>query len=102
MVAELEGTATLDEWRKALDAVQGRHALFSGTVKDYEDGISMYEVINDAPIPLRVNHVDSFTAWEGEVERELATPFDNPLLPLVRTALKYSRIGECTSKNSCQ
>jgi hypothetical protein len=87
MVAELEGTATIDEWRKALDAVQNRHALFSVTVNDYTDGISRYEVLNDAPIPLRVGQGNSITTWEVEVEKELAIPFDNPQLPLVRAVL---------------
>jgi len=88
LAAQVDGHTTVEEWRKALDAVQGRHPLLTAGIKVGEDSVPYFHRVRGAPIPLRV--VESTSAghdWETEFARELASPVDPEQVPLMRAAL---------------
>lgn len=88
LAAQVDGHTTVAEWRKALDAVQGRHPLLTAAIKVGEDSVPYFHRVPGASIPLRVVQGGSAGHdWETEFARELASPVDPERAPLMRAAL---------------
>jgi hypothetical protein len=87
--AEILGTATLSDWREAFEAVQRRHPAFSVAIAQDENGTPWFRCgASGNSIPLRVVAREG-ARWEGEMERELAIPFDDAAAPLLRAVLVF-------------
>jgi hypothetical protein len=85
--AEIHGKTTVTSWIKAFGAVQRRHPAFSVAITQDENGVPWFHKTAAAgSIPLRIVAQDG-AGWEGEMARELSTPFDPEQAPLVRVVL---------------
>ena len=90
LAAQIEGPTTVGDWRVALDHVQRRHPFFSVCIERDRSSNPQFRQVPDKPIPLRVVRVGaSQTNWLTELQREVATPFDPGLAPLVRAVLMH-------------
>ena len=88
MAAHIEGRTTIPAWRSALDALQGRHPLFSVGI---EEPIGASPRFRTATVPIPISIVDPrFSTWQLEMARELADPFCTRQAPLVRAVLLHS------------
>lgn len=87
LVAEVDGNATIERWRNAIDHVQSRHPLLNVAVRLQSDG-SIVFVRQDAPIP--IYKLSDRLNWEEYVAAELSTPFDTEVAPLLRIGLAAS------------
>ena len=90
IAAQIEGPTTVEDWRVALDHVQRRHPFFSVCIEKDRDSNPQFRQVPDKPIPLRVVSVgESQPDWLTELQREVVTPFDPELAPLVRAVLMH-------------
>jgi len=91
LAAQIEGPTTVGDWRAALDHVQRRHPFFSVCIEKDRESNPQFRQVPDKPIPLRVVRVGSTQPhWLTELlQREVATPFDPGLAPLVRAVLMH-------------
>jgi len=87
VTAQIAGKATPDDWRQALDRVQGRHPILSVCIDGSPGSVPRFRQVEAAPIPLRIVEENPKTSWEEEVGEELATPFDPSRAPLIRAVL---------------
>ena len=88
LAAQVDGHTAVEEWRQALDAVQGRHPLLTAGIMVGEDSVPYFVRAPGASIPLRVVQGGSAGQdWEKEFARELATPVDPEQVPLMRATL---------------
>ena len=85
--AEITGTASPEDWRKALDAAQSRHPILTVRIEGAPGVLPRFCAVPGAQIPLRVVKADPTSQWESEVYREFVTPFDPNTAPLMRAAL---------------
>jgi NRPS condensation-like uncharacterized protein len=92
MVAEIDGRFAPDAWHAAFRAVQHRHPLLSTCIgSDAQMNTGFYHVPG-AEIPMRVVEQDA-SSWRAEVTRELGTPFDWSVAPLLRATLLQGKSG---------
>lgn len=86
MAADLSGTIDIMQLQKAITAILQRHPLLSSRIiaNDYEH--PYFEHVPQAVAPLSVIEA-SPDALPGIIARELATPFDSEVAPLVRFLL---------------
>ena len=85
--AEILGEASLAAWIKAVGAVQQRHPAFSVAIVEDENGIPWFrQTAGSDRCSLRIVAQED-ARWEVEMERELALPFDDGRVPLVRVVL---------------
>jgi hypothetical protein len=89
MATHIEGQTTIAAWRTALDTLQERHPFFSVGIERSYGGSPYFRADVNARIPLRVVANPEHANWQIEVARELATPFDAQLAPLVRAVLSH-------------
>jgi hypothetical protein len=90
LAAEIEGHATVGDWRTALHHVQRRHPFFSVCIEKNARAKPHFRRSPQTPIPIRVVRVDaSQPNWLTEMQTELATPFDPGRAPLVRAVLMH-------------
>jgi hypothetical protein len=90
MAAHIDGHTTVDQWRKALDAVQIRHPLLCAGIEVGADSVPCFYRAAGAPIPLRVLEGRGIAQeCEAELGRELALPFDPQRVPLMRAVLLH-------------
>jgi hypothetical protein len=90
LAAQIEGPTTVGDWRVALDHVQRRHPFFSVCIEKDGNSNPQFHRVPDSRIPLRVVRVGaSQPNWLTELQREVATPFDPGLAPLVRAVLMH-------------
>ena len=90
LAAQIEGPTTVGDWRVALDHVQRRHPFFSVCIEKDKNSNPQFRQVLDKPIPLRVVRVGAPQPnWLTELQREVATPFDPELAPLVRAVLMH-------------
>ena len=90
LAAQIEGPTTVEDWRVALGHVQRRHPLFSVCIEKDRDSNPQFRQVPDKPIPLRVVQVGaSQPDWLTELQREVVTPFDPEVAPLVRAVLMH-------------
>ncbi|MFN6474212.1 MAG: condensation domain-containing protein [Nostoc sp. SerVER01] len=87
IAAEIIGTKTIIEWRKALDALQARHPFLSVCIKNNGFDYPFFQHEDKTKIPLRVVEENGNYRWEKELEKELSMPFDSTQTPLVRAVL---------------
>jgi Condensation domain len=87
LAAEISGTATVQQWRSALDAVQRRHPLLSVGINGTDLYKPFFQHVPGMQIPLRVVDGNSLERWESELEAEMANPFQSNQVPLVRAVL---------------
>jgi hypothetical protein len=86
VTAQIAGTASPDDWRQALDRVQGRHPIFSVCIEGSPGSVPWFRQAA-AAIPLRIVEGNPRTSWGTEVGDELATRFDPRQAPLIRALL---------------
>jgi hypothetical protein len=86
LTAQITGKASPDDWRQALDRVQGRHPIFSVCIEGSPGSVPRFRQVA-AAIPLRIVEGNPRTSWGAEVGEELATPFDPSQAPLIRALL---------------
>jgi Condensation domain len=91
LTAQVRGTTTVEQWRSALEATRQRHPLWSAVIDDDADGIPYFRHVESTQVPLHVVESEECNAWEAQVARELATPFDAKRGPLVRATLLHSK-----------
>lgn len=90
LAAQIEGHATVEDWRAALGHVQRRHPFFSVYIEKNGGANPHFRRAPLTPIPMRDVQVDaSQPNWLAEMQRELATPFDPECAPLVRAVLLH-------------
>ena len=87
--AHIEGRTTLPGWGAALDAVQGRHPLFSVAIETRDSNAPHFRTVRDARIPMRIVRAPTLSNWSSEMAWELATPFHAEQAPLVRSLLMH-------------
>jgi hypothetical protein len=87
MVAQIAGKAGRDEWRRALDRVQGRHPRLSCCIEGAPGSVPWFRQHAGAKIPLRIVAGAPKTDWQRTVGEELAMPVDSSAAPLVRAVL---------------
>ncbi|WP_162537996.1 hypothetical protein [Granulicella sp. WH15] len=85
LVAEVDGSTAIAEWRVALDALQQCHPMLSVSIDSTYSRVPHFVRAEGHPIPLRVAEGD--TTWERESEREIRMPFDPTNAPLIRVVL---------------
>ncbi len=85
--AALSEPALASAWAQ----LQRRHPLLRSAIRSRRGG-PVFELIDGAPpVPLRTVERSTDAAWRGEVEAELARPFDATLPPLARCAIVSGR-----------
>lgn len=92
LAAHLDGVASVEEWRRALDALQQRHPLLNVSIEIPDNSNTFTQPFfvyrNNKKITLRVvPDNESADRWESEIERQLSLPFRSGDAPLVRAAL---------------
>lgn len=87
LAADISGTATTQQWRLALDAVQRRHPLLSVGINGTDLYNPFFQHVPGMQIPLRVVDGNSLERWESVLEAEMANPFQSNQVPLVRAVL---------------
>jgi hypothetical protein len=87
IAAEVTGAKPVSAWQAALRAVQARHPLLNVFIHPSGFVHPSFRVAKSSEIPLRVVEAGPDYRWEGELETELATPFNASQTPLVRTVL---------------
>ena len=92
--AHIAGHTIPEQWRSALDQLQGRHPFLSVSIEaPSQDGQvdprPFFKHHTGEPIPLRVLPRASVPRWEEEIAQEIATPFAPSQAPLLRAVLLY-------------
>ncbi|WP_263359672.1 phthiocerol/phthiodiolone dimycocerosyl transferase family protein [Acidicapsa ligni] len=80
LIGEVQGPIDADTLRKAINSVQRRHPLLTVSIDSSFNRVPHFRRTG-SPIPLRIAEGLS---WEEEVSRELRTPFDPAIGPLLR------------------
>jgi hypothetical protein len=87
VAAEIDGNATDNEWRQALDTVQNRHPNLSVHISGNEYSTAHFVPVEDCWIPLRIVNAASGEGWNSILEEELSNPLDINIAPLARATL---------------
>ncbi|MEN0053289.1 MAG: condensation domain-containing protein [Mucilaginibacter sp.] len=87
MAASVTGTQPVENWHRALAAVQQQHPLFSVAIQLNENKVPEFITQVGCPIPLKVVKTTGETAWVSELEQDMVQRFDSTSAPLVRAAL---------------
>jgi hypothetical protein len=87
VAAEIDGNATDNEWRQALDTVQNRHPNLSVYISGNEYSTARFIPVDDCKIPLRIVNAASGESWNSILEEELSNPLDINIAPLARATL---------------
>jgi hypothetical protein len=86
VVAEVEGTVEIEQWRRALDVVFQRSPLLAASIREDVAGRVWLQQAPFTTMPLRVR-ARTTTSWESVAEEELAHRFDASHGPLARANL---------------
>jgi hypothetical protein len=87
VVAEIDGNATDQSWRIALNIVQERHPNLFVQIEGDEYATAQFKHIENSRIPLRIIHNNADEDWNKVLEEELCVPFDIRIAPLARAVL---------------
>lgn len=87
VVAEINGNATDQAWRQALDTVQKRHPNLSVQILGNEYSTAYLKHVDDCKIPLKIIYTKTDENWNSVIEEVLNQPFDITIAPLVRAVL---------------
>lgn len=93
LAAHVDGSTTIQGWRKALEQTRQRHPLWSAFISKTADGAPFFGRMHDAAVRLRVVESDSSEGWEQEVAHELSVRFDSVNGPLVRAVLMHAELS---------
>jgi hypothetical protein len=85
MGATFVGPGAAAPWRDVLDGLQRRHPLLRVRIERDTSGGPNFVTDEPARIPLRTGNPD--IGWAGEMSRELQTPFDHRIAPLIRAVV---------------
>jgi hypothetical protein len=87
VAVELEGNATPEGWRVAIDAAQKRHSNLSLRITGTNYTDLSFDHVENCQIPLRVVLHATEQNWDGELEKEFQIPIDPNHAPLARAVL---------------
>ncbi len=90
IAAQIEGIASPEMWRTALDTVQRRHPLCTVCIARNANQMPAFHKVADASISLRIVQSDASQDWVAEMERELTEPFRSHHAPLLRAVLMHT------------
>lgn len=71
LAAEIDGTAAVEKWERAIKEVQLRHPNLSVRIVMDELSRPVIQHVDNLVIPFRVVNTHQGYLWEQEVEREL-------------------------------
>ncbi|WP_337269459.1 condensation domain-containing protein [Oryzifoliimicrobium ureilyticus] len=91
MVGEISGSFAEDNLQDAFDRAQDRHPQLWLAVQDGETGPRF--ITHMRRIPLQIETSDSSQGWKSIVEKQLATPFNPWIGPLVRAIVLKEKAG---------
>jgi hypothetical protein len=87
LAAEIEGKATIAEWRAALNATQLRHPNLSAKISGNHYNSLNLERVVPQPIPLQIIQVAAGADWNPILEKELEQPIDHQRAPMARAVV---------------
>lgn len=87
VAAEIDGNATENEWRQALDTVQNRHPNLSVHIAGNEYSTAHFVPVDYCRIPLRIVNAENGENWNSVLEEELSKPIDITIAPLARATV---------------
>jgi hypothetical protein len=91
VVAEVKGATTIEQWERALDAVEVRYPLLSASIRKLPGERPFFEKIPGVSTPLRIAPLRDSLVLEEEMEKELERPFGDGSGPLTRATLFHTR-----------
>jgi hypothetical protein len=87
VVAEVNGTTTIEQWKDALDAIQIRYPLLSASIRKTLGNRPFLEKVQGVLMPLRIAPLTDSMVLEEEMEKELQQSFGDGSGPLTRATL---------------
>ena len=91
IIAEVKGATTIEQWARALDAVEVRYPLLSASIRKLPGERPFFEKLPGVSMPLRVAPLRDSLVLEEEMEKELQKPFGDGSGPLTRATLFHAR-----------
>jgi hypothetical protein len=91
VVAEVNGTTTIEQWKTALDAVQVRYPFLSASIRKLRGKRPFFEKTPGVSMPLRIAPLTDSLVLEEEMEKELQKPFGDGSGSLTRATLFHTR-----------
>ena len=91
IIAEVKGATTIEQWERALDAVEVRYPLLSASIRKLPGERPFFEKLPGASMPLRIAPLRDSLVLEEEMEKELQKPFGDGSGPLTRATLFHAR-----------
>ena len=90
VVAKVNGTTTIEQWKEALDAMQIRYPLLSASIRKLPGKRPFFEKVWGVSMPLRIAPLTDSLVLEEEMEKELQHPFGDGSSPLTRATLFHA------------
>ncbi|HTF70757.1 MAG TPA: hypothetical protein VK638_49610 [Edaphobacter sp.] len=90
IVAKVNGTTTIEQWKGALDAIQIRYPLLSASIRKIPGNRPFFEKVHGVSMPLRIKPLTDSLVLEEEMEKELQQPFGDGSGPLTRATLFHA------------
>jgi hypothetical protein len=91
VIAEVKGATTIEQWERALDAVEVRYPLLSASICKLPGERPFFEKLPGVSMPLRIAPLTDSLVLEEEMENELQKPFGDGSGPLTRATLFHAR-----------
>jgi hypothetical protein len=91
IIAEVKGATTIEQWERALDAVEVRYPLLSASIRKLPGERPFFEKLPGVSMPLRIAPLTDSLVLEEEMENELQKPFGDGSGPLTRATLFHAR-----------
>lgn len=91
VIAEVNGATTIEQWERALDAVEVRYPLLSASIRKLPGERPFFEKLPGVSMPLRIAPLTDSLVLEEEMENELQKPFGDGSGPLTRATLFHAR-----------
>ena len=90
IIAEVKGATTIEQWERALDAVEVRYPLLSASIRKLPGERPFFEKLPGVSMPLRIAPLRDSLVLEEEMENELQKPFGDGSGPLTRATLFHA------------
>jgi hypothetical protein len=91
VIAEVKGATTIEQWERALDAVEVRYPLLSASIRKLPGERPFFEKLPGVSMPLRIAPLTDSLVLEEEMENELQKPFGDGSGPLTRATLFHAQ-----------
>jgi hypothetical protein len=91
VIAEVKGATTIEQWERALDAVEVHYPLLSASIRKLPGERPFFEKIPGVTMPLRIAPLRDSLVLEEEMEKELQKHFGDGSGPLTRATLFHAR-----------